>query len=73
MRSKGVFWVLQLYRFLPPLGTIIFPELSGSLTLIVGCLHLTLIFYNGIYCCLGRVCLSVIGASLPARNLQSKK
>lgn len=44
MRSRGVFWVLHLYRFLPPLGTIIFPELSGSLTLIIGCLHFTLIF-----------------------------
>lgn len=44
MRSRGVFWVLHLYRFLPPLGTIIFPELSGNLTLIMGCLHFTLIF-----------------------------
>lgn len=74
MRSRGVFWALQLYRFLPPLGTIIFTELSGSLTLRMGCLHLTLIFQTVFTAFRVKFVfhiLPVVGVSLPARNLQS--
>lgn len=71
MRSRGV-----LYRFLPPLGTIIFPELSGSLMLIMGCVHLTLSFtivFTAVWVKFVSHIIPVIGASLPARDLQSKK
>lgn len=75
MRSRGVFWALQLFRFLPPLGTIIFTELSGSLTLIMGCLHFTLLFkivFAAVWVKFASHIIPGVGASLPARNLQSK-